>query len=287
MYRLLSSGYWSEVKMVKNMFTRNNDETEVQSAKTIAFVHYKGGTGKTTSCLSIAGWLVKMNKKVLVVDLDHQGNAAAGLGVDRRAIDGSIYDVLFGGKDIREIILETESGVFLVPSPINFLSAETYMARRIRKINNLYNLKEKLNLIKTYFDYILIDIPPASTLLMISGIVASEDIIIPLDSGVFAYEALEILKKLLIYLHKKTGIEVNIRMVLLRKYSKDTRTANEIKNLIKEFFKENNIFGIKLLTIPFSRKIHKAQMDGVPISHSAPHSNVGRAYKRIAGEFRD
>jgi len=272
--------------MVKNMITGNRDESE-GSANTIAFVHYKGGTGKTTSCLSIAGWLVKMNKKVLVVDLDPQGNAATGLGVDRRAIDGSIYDVLFDRRDIREIILETEPGVFLAPSPINFLSAETYMARKIRKINNLYNLKEKLNLIKTYFDYILIDVPPTSTLTIISGIVASEDIIIPLDSGVFAYETLEILKKLLIYLHKKTGIEANIRMVLLRKYSIDARTANEIKSLTKEFFEENNILGVRILTIPFSRKIHKAQMDGVPISHSAPHSSIGRAYKRIAGELRD
>ena len=268
------------------MDTKRSDRSK-RIDRSIAFVHHKGGTGKTTSCLNIAGWLVKMNKKVLVVDLDPQGNAAAGLGVDRRAIDGSIYDVLFGGKDIREIILETEPGVFLVPSPINFLSAETYMARRISKINNLYNLKENLNLVKGYFDYILIDVPPASTLLMISGIVASEDIIIPLDSGVFAYEALEILKKLLIYLHKKTGFETNIRMILLRKYSIDTRTTNEIKNLIKEFFEENNILGVKILTIPFSRKIHKAQIEGIPISHSAPHSSVGRAYKRIAGELAD
>ena len=206
--------------MTKDTVTRNRNEGE-ESANTIAFVHYKGGTGKTTSCLSIAGGLVKINKKVLVVDLDPQGNAGAGLGVDRRAIEGSIYDALFGRKDIMETILETESGVFLVPSHTNALFAETHMARKIRKISNLYHLKESLIPVEKYFDYILLDVPPASTLIMISAIVASEDIIIPLDSGVFSYETLENLKKLLLYLHKKTGIEANIRMVLLRKYSTD------------------------------------------------------------------
>ena len=270
--------------MAKNTLIGDREESN-GGAETIAFVHYKGGTGKTTSCLNIAGGLVKMNKKVLVVDLDPQGNAGAGLGVDRRGIEGSIYDALFGRKDIKETILETESGVFLVPSHTNALFAETHMARKIREINNLYDLKEILIPIERYFDYILLDVPPASTLIMISAIVASEDIIIPLDSGVFSYETLENLKKLLIYLHKKTGIEANIRIVILRKYSNNRRTTNEVRNLIREFLEKNNILSVKILTIPFSRKIHKAQMDGVPISHSAPHSSVGRGYKKIVKEL--
>ncbi|MFH1824003.1 MAG: AAA family ATPase [Candidatus Firestonebacteria bacterium] len=102
----------------------SENHNKIQSDKCVAFVHHKGGTGKTTSCLNIAGWLVKMNKKVLVVDLDAQGNATAGLGLDRKTIDGSIYDVIFNKKNIKKIILETPSGVYLAPSSLDLLKAE-------------------------------------------------------------------------------------------------------------------------------------------------------------------
>ncbi len=254
-------------------------------AKSMAFVHHKGGTGKTTSCLNIAGWLVKMNKKVLVVDLDPQGNATAGLGVDRKTIDGSIYDVLFTPKNMEEVILETDSGIHLTPSSLDLLAVETHMAGG--QINNAGKLKEELGKLEGYFDYILIDVPPGSSPLMINGIVACENIIIPLDSGVFAYETMETLKTLVIDLNEEVGVETNVMMVLLRKYSAsvfERGLTREIKNLLKEFLAANNIPGVKVFGIPFSRKIYKAQMKGMPISHYAPHSDVGRAYKRIAKE---
>lgn len=89
--------------MVRNRFVRNPEDNKVAGAKSIAFVHHKGGTGKTTSCLNIAGWLTKMNKTVMVVDLDPQGNATAGLGIDRKSLDSSIYDVFFGQHNIEMI----------------------------------------------------------------------------------------------------------------------------------------------------------------------------------------
>ena len=98
-----------------------------QALPRIAFVHHKGGTGKTTSCINVAGWLAKMNKKVLVVDLDPQGSAVAGLGVDRKRVEESIYDVLFNDTSIKEVILETDAGVWLVPSSIDLLAAERQM----------------------------------------------------------------------------------------------------------------------------------------------------------------
>ena len=253
-------------------------------AKSMAFVHHKGGTGKTTSCLNIAGWLVKMNKKVLVVDLDPQGNATAGLGVDRKTIDGSIYDVLFAQRNIEEIILETDSGIHLAPSSLDLLAVETHMAGQI---NNTGNLKEELGNVEEYFDYILTDVPPGSSPLMMNGIVASENIIIPLDSGVFAYETMETLKTVVIDLNQELGVETNIMMVLLREYSAsvfEKGLTREIENLLKEFLTANNIPSVKIFRIPFSKKVYKAQMKGIPISHYAPYSNVGRAYKRIAKE---
>ena len=268
-----------------NKFTRDNGSQE-RSAVSIAFVHHKGGTGKTTSCLNIAGWLAKMKKKVLVVDLDPQGNATAGLGIDRKSCEYSIYDVFFGQHDIEGIILEAESGVYLVPSSIDLLAAETHLAGRA---NNTRILKENLRDVDQHFDYILIDVPPGSTLLMINRIVASENIIIPLDSGVFAYETLDTLKTLVIDLNEELGVETNIMMLLLREWPAvslfSKGPTREIKKMLKEFLKVNNIPQVKIFTIPFSEKIYRAQMRGIPISHYAPFSHVGRVYKKIAKEI--
>lgn len=268
---------------MKNMFTKTSGDTK--KPMSIAFVHHKGGTGKTTSCLNIAGWLTKMNKKVLVIDLDPQGNATSGLGIDRKTIDFSIYDVLFGQKNIEETVLETGSGIYLAPSSLDLLAAETHMAGQA---NNIALLRQKLADITGHFDYVFIDVPPGSTLLMINGIVASENIIIPLDSGVFAYETLTTLKSLVIELNKELGVETNLLMMLLREASisvLDKYQTWEIKKLLNEFLIENNMSGLKIFTIPFSRKIHRAQMRGLPISHYAPFSDAGRMYRRIAKEI--
>ena len=265
---------------MNNIFTYN-DESE-SNVKKIAFVHHKGGTGKTTSCLNIAGWLAKMGQKVLVVDLDPQGNATAGLGIDRNSCDGSVYEVFFGQMGIQDIILETESGVNLAPSSMELMTIEMRLAGQI---NNTSILKESLDYVEGYFDYILIDVPPGSMLLMANAIVASENIIIPLDSGIFAYEALEVLKTLVTDLQAEFGVETNVMMVLLREYSNsfmDKRTTNGIKKLLKRFLTENSIGDVKVFTIPFSRKVYWSQMKGMPISHYAAPSNIGQTYKELA-----
>lgn len=256
-----------------------------QNAKKIAFVHHKGGTGKTTACLNVAGWLVRMKKKVLVVDLDPQGNATAGLGVDRTTLEGSIYGVFWGGRTVEEVVLETNSGVYLAPSCLDLLGVEIQIGSQV---DNTCILKESLEATRRFFDYILIDVPPGSNLLTINGIVACEDIIIPLDSGVFAYEAMETLKALIIYLNEELGIETNVMMVILREYAStifDKGITREIRKMLREFLATNLSSDVEIFTVPFSRKIYKAQMKGKPISHYAPFSNVGRAYKRIAKEI--
>lgn len=268
---------------MKNIFRKSVEEEK--TTKKIAFVHHKGGTGKTTSCLNVAGWLVKMNRKVLVIDLDPQGNATTGLGVDRATCGGSIYDAMFAEKSLQEVIIETDSGAYLAPSSPDLLAAETHMAGQP---NNMRVLKEMLAGIEEYFDYILLDVPPGSTLLMINGIVASENIIIPLDSGVFAYETIETLKTLLIDLHEEIGVEINVMMVILREFATtlfDMAPTFEVRKLVKKLLLENNMPQVKILKIPFSRNIYMAQKRGLPISHYAPFSDVGRAYKRITREI--
>lgn len=269
--------------MTVNKFIPDNRSNK--TAVGISFVHHKGGTGKTTACLNTAGWLAKMKRRVLVVDLDPQGNATAGLGIDRNTIDSSIYDVLFGDENIQEIILETDSGVFLAPSSLDLLAAETHLSGRA---DNIGILRYSLSGIQSQFDYVLIDTPPGSTFLMMMGIAAFENIIIPMDTGVFSYETLSTLKSLVIELNNEAGVETNLLMVLLRETSMallDKYQTWEIKKLLKKFLSENNIPEVQVFILPFSRKIYKAQMKGLPISHYAPFSGAGRAYRRIAKEI--
>lgn len=262
-----------------------------ESAKTISFVHHKGGTGKTTACINIAGWLSKMNKNVLVTDLDPQGNATTGLGVERKSVDYSMYDVLFGGKKMQDIILETSCGVHLAPSSIDLLAAETHLAGMP---NQTALLKKHFGDIEKYYDYILIDLPPGSTMLMINGIIAAEKIIIPLDAGVFAYETMETLRILLRDISKELHVDVNIMCVLLREDPVVSLSlfpledpAREIRKLLKEFLSTYCTEVPEIFMIPYSHKIYKSQKKGIPISHYAPWSNIGRTYKRIAKEVEN
>lgn len=269
----------------KNTFNRNAGAADTKRARRIAFVHHKGGTGKTTSCLNIAGWLTKMKQKVLVVDLDPQGNATAGLGVNRAALDGSLYDALFGELPLEEIILETVSGVYLAPSSLDLLSAEMRMAGQASQTGTL---RRRLDPIQSYFDYILLDGPPASTQLMINGIVAAEEIVIPIDSGVFGYETLETLRSLVLDLQEELHVEVPVSMVLLRELStsiSDWGLTQEIRRLVSGFLMKNGLSNVRIRSIPFSREVYRAQMKGMPISHFAPLSAVGKAYLRVAKEL--
>lgn len=267
---------------MRNSFTTTLNNSK--RGKIIAFVHHKGGTGKTTSCLNVAGWLVKMGKKVLVVDLDPQGNSTAGLGVDRSTLEGSLYDVLRSEKFFKEVIVETLSGVHVAPSTADLLSADMEMAGRMDQVSIL---DERLKEIAILYDYILIDVPPGSTMLMMNGIAAAEDLIIPMDSGVFACEALDTLKTIVINLSNTLGVKVNVFMILVKGFSNDfldRSVSQEVFKMVKTFFSSNDLAHVPIVPIPFSRQIYGAQMKGLPISHWAPHSNVGKVYRNIAKE---
>jgi chromosome partitioning protein len=253
----------------------------------ISFVHQKGGTGKTTSCLNVAGWLVKMKKKVLVIDLDPQGNATGGLGIERSTIEGSIYDVLLGQKSILEVILETSSGVNLAPASPDLLAVETHGDGMAEKMGAF---RRGCREIQGHFDYVLVDTPPGSSLLMMMGIAAYGNIIIPTETGVFAFEALSTFKSLIVEMNKEAGMEVNLLMMLLRRASRaalNDHQTRRSKQWIKDFLVENSMPQVRVLRIPFSRRINEAQVKGLPLSHYAPHSGAARAFRKIAMRIID
>jgi len=248
--------------------------------KNIAFAHFKGGTGKTTSCLNVAGYLHEDGKKVLVIDFDPQGNATSGLGIDKNSLDCSMYDVITGEKDIREVIVETESGIHLAPANLDLMGATSYL---YTSKNSAFVLRSILRGIKDNYDYILIDTPPGPGLFIINGIVASDVIFVPLDPGVFALEGLEDLNGAFDALKDVVSFEVKpafgiitrcMKSSLFSKILRKNNPVTEIKEEVEQFFE-------KVFLIPFSGEIYNSQMRGLPLSSYASNCDAGRAYKEI------
>jgi len=250
--------------------------------RTITFTHHKGGTGKTTACINVAGWLAKLGKQVLVIDLDPQGNATTGLGVDRETVGRSLFDVLLGAVDMRRSILETRSGVHLVPATLSLLRGEQVLATHQFPLTVL---RKKMRTIQSHYDYVCIDTPPASTLLMLNGVVAADDVIIPLDTSVFAFEAMETLRSLFQMINDTRESPV-IQQILLLEYPKSTffskSPTHEIESALQEFLEASCDEVPPITKVPYSQSVYDAHKSGMPLSHCAPSSSVGRAYKNIA-----
>ena len=197
--------------------------------KNVTFAHFKGGTGKTTSCLNVAGYLQQDGKRVLVVDFDPQGNATSGLGIDKSTLDYSMYDVVIGDKDIKEIVIETESGIHLAPANLDLMKVESYL-HNVK--SREFVLRRALRGVKEYYDYILIDTPPGPGLFIINGIVASDIVFVPLDPGIFALEGVEDLNAVFDVLNDAVSFEVKPSIGIITRCMKPSLFSKVMKGLI-------------------------------------------------------
>ena len=259
-----------------------------KQAECVAFANFKGGTGKTTSCLSVAGYLAKAGFQVLVVDFDPQANATSGLGIDGTTLQHSLYDVILEqcqpgtGVTISQIIVETEvKNLHLAPSHLDLGAAQVLMQQNSDRVGILNQILEKIS---DFYDYILIDVAPDTGLLMLNSLRSARQVIVPLDPSIFALEALENLQsycqdieKMTVHKFKKITIlltrviERHFICRLIQKY----QPYQQIEAKLREDFSA-------VFVIPESAKVYEAQRLGIPISHFAPHSKIGKAYEQLA-----
>ena len=261
-----------------------NDMSTEKKTRCIAFAHNKGGTGKTTSCINISGYLTKTGKKVLLVDLDPQGNATSGLGVDKNTLESSMYDVMIGTTEMKDIILETDTGIHLAPGTLELVGAEAYMYGRQDRATILKRALEK---VKGYYDYIMIDTPPGPRLFGVNGVVASNYVIVAMDPGVFALEGLEDLHLVLDDIRESVNTEINAKMAILTKCTKASffSKLRGRPNPVKEIEEEAKKVFERVILIPYSIEIYESQLKGIPISHYAPKCKAGLSYEKIANEI--
>lgn len=272
----------------------------------VVFAHHKGGTGKTTSCLNVAGFLQKDGENVLVVDCDPQANATTGLGVDPSALELSMYDLFmsvfegFPDVTIDDIIVPTASGINLAPATLDLVGVEPYLycIEDRAKV-----LKMALDPVRETYDFILIDTPPSMGQFVINGLVAADHTIVTLDPGTFALKGMEALSTVFDDIQEMLGENVTAEFAILTRW-KDTDngasatggftgflkriftpgpSAEEMKERERLKAFENEVKGVfkQVFIVPYSPVIGETQQQGVPISHYAPESNAGKLYREI------
>ena len=248
--------------------------------QTIACANQKGGVGKTTTVVNLGSYLALFGERVLIIDLDPQGNATSGLGFDRTSIDRSIYDGIVDGVSLRELTLEgpiEELGV--VPSTISLAGAEVELAPvegRERRLSRL------IAEVEADYDYILIDCPPSLGLLTVNALTAADSVLIPLQCEYYALEGLTQLLATLDLIRDHLNPELDIKGVVLTMFDGRTKLSSDVANEVRRHLGDH----VFKTVIPRNVRLSEAPSHGQPISRYAPDSTGALAYAALTNELR-
>ena len=252
--------------------------------KIIAFVNQKGGVGKTTSSINLAASLGLLGKKTLLVDLDPQGNATTGVGINKGELNGSTYEVLTGKTDIKSIVVATKfKNLYLLPASINLAGVDMELMEMSRLDHEFIpqkQLQNQIGIIKNYFDYIILDCPPSLGLITTNALAASNSVIIPVQCEFFALEGIMQLLNSIMIAQKKLNPQLDIEGVLLTMLDNRTNLGLEVVEEIKSYFKEKVYDTI----IPRLVRLSEAPSHGKPIHAYDPKSRGTEAYINLAKE---
>lgn len=243
----------------------------------IAVINQKGGVGKTTTALSLAAYLRKMGRSVLIIDIDPQGNATSGLGIDKTSRDNTIYDVLLGSATVSDAIIEAPTaGVDVIPANANLAAAELDLADKPKRE---FALKQALT--GMAYDYVFIDCPPALGLLTINALVAAKWVFIPVQAEYYALEGLGQLLDVMQRVRRGLNPDLELLGVCATMYDSRTSLAENVYSELKKHF------GDKLLetVIPRNVRLAEAPSYGKTILEHDKWSKGARAYKQLAKEL--
>ncbi len=247
--------------------------------KIISFSNQKGGVGKTTTCVNMAAYLAQAGKKVLLVDLDPQGNATTGLGFSKGALKKSVYNVIIEDEAVKDNVLETElEGLFLLPANIDLAGAEVDL---VYKKNRDKVLRAALTPVKDAFDYILIDCPPSLGLLTINALTAADSAIIPIQSEYYALEGLSQLMNTISLVRQHLNKSLKVEGVVLTMYDGRSLISKQIAAEIKKYFSKK----LYEIVIPRNIRLSEAPSHGKPILLHDPKCMGARAYAALTEEF--
>ncbi|MFA5164612.1 MAG: AAA family ATPase [Candidatus Omnitrophota bacterium] len=248
-------------------------------AKIISVCNQKGGVGKTTTAINLASYIALAGRNVLVVDCDPQANATSGLGIDKKQVKESIYDVLINGKDISQVIVNTKlTNLYIIPSNVHLTGMEVEL---VNAQSREFHMKQALEHIRPSFDYIILDAPPSLGLLTINALTASKSALIPLQCEYYALEGLSQLLSTINLVRQNLNPALEIEGILLTMADFRTKLTDEVIKEARSYFGEK----VYNTVIPRSVKLGEAPGFGMPVVMYDKHSQGARSYYEFAKEF--
>ena len=244
--------------------------------KIIAVVNQKGGVGKTTSAVNLTAALTELGKKVLLCDFDPQANGTSGLGIDKRKLRNSVYDVVVNGIEAKDAIVKTPYGDVL-PASADLAGAAVAL---ITMDNPSYKLRDALDVIRKDYDAILIDCPPSLEMLTINALAAADGILVPVQCEYYALEGLTDLMNTLRMVKKRINPSLEIFGVALTMFDGRTNFSTQVAEEVRKHF-PGKVFAT---VVPRNIRLAEAPSHGLPVTVYDKHSRGAQAYKAMAEE---
>ena len=247
-------------------------------AKVIAIANQKGGVGKTTTAVNLSSCLAVKGKKVLVIDIDPQGNTTSGLGVDKKGIEKSIYDVVINDEDIKDTLINTKiKNLSLCASNIQLAGAEVEL---VSVMSRETRMKMAVSKIRDDYDFIIIDCPPSLGLLTVNSLTAADTILVPIQCEYYALEGLSQLMNTVKLVQRHLNPDLEVEGVVLTMFDARTNLSIQVVEEVKKYFR-NKVYRT---IIPRNVRLSEAPSYGVPIIMYDPKSRGAECYMDLAEE---
>ena len=247
-------------------------------ARIIAIANQKGGVGKTTTAVNLAACLAKKGQRVLLIDMDPQGNATSGLGVDNRKVENSIYDILISAEKMENVVVKTDfRNLELCPSSIALSGAEIELVNLMARE---YRLKEALEDVKEKYDFIFLDCPPSLGLVTLNALTACGSVLMPIQCEYYALEGLSQLTATIKRVKKLLNPDIEIEGVLMTMFSSRQNLAIQVVDEVKKFFPQK----VYKTIIPRNVRLSEAPGFGQPVIQYDPSSRGAESYTDLAEE---